>query len=1121
MDDGAEQKTQAAGSSPDLALPVAAPEAAIAPKKRRSRRKKAGLWLLLSLAFLALSIGFAALALTGKPLRLPLWVVVEAEARLNRALAQGGQMQGGAISLGGIVFRVDSDFVPRLRLEDLRLSQKAGGTSLSLPEARVAFDRSSLFSGQLRPSRVVLAGARIRLRREVDGRFDLTFGAAGEAPQLTNFAGVLDGIEQVFALPMLEKLQSISTEALSLTLEDARARRVWEVGDGRLTVENTSESLAMELGMTLMGNGDAPAQAVLSVVSQKATSAAHLRANVVNVAARDIAAQAPALAWLGVLDAPISGSLTTSLADDGQVGLLEGSLAIAAGALHPNAQSRPISFDRAALRLSYDPAIERISLDQLAIESKTLRLAATAQVYAKGVATGIPQEFLTQISVQNLKVDPEGLFAEPVSFSQGAADLRLRLDPFRIDVGQVSLIEDDRRLQADGVVAAGPEGWTMGLDLTLNQIAHDRLLALWPVSAVPKTRAWLANNVQEGLLSNVRAALRLVPAQEPRFTLGYEFADGDVRFLKTLPPIKRGTGYATIQGNTYTMVVDQGQVTPPKGGVIDMAGTVFSVLDILQKPAQAEINLKIRSSLTAALSLLDEKPFNFLTKAGRSVELGEGQAVLAATLRLPLIPKVQVQDVFYAVEGVLSNLSSDVLVPGKRITADRLTLTADPSGLVIAGAGRIEKLPFDARYRIGFTKKTKGTSQLSGQVELSKTTIDTFAMALPEEMVSGKGRGDFTIDFAKGQAPKLALQSNLSGMILALPEVGWRKAAGGKGKLSIAATLGPVPAVQNLSFSADGLSARGSLSFNPSGGLKEARIDRFQVGAWLDAGVRLTGRGKGKAVAVALTDGRLDLRKMRLGGSAGKAGDAPPLSVALDRVTVSDSIALTGFRGNFTSKGSFSGNFSARVNQVAEVQGTVIPVKTGTAVRILARDAGAVLASAGIFDNARGGAMDLQLVPNGQSGEYDGYVTARAFRVRNAPALAELLSAISVVGILEQLNGTGLLFNEAEARFRLTPNAVEISKGSAVGASMGVSMAGLYGINSKRLQMQGVISPIYLLNGIGSVLTRKGEGLFGFNYSLSGSSEDPQVSVNPLSILTPGMFRELFRSPPPTIKGNP
>ena len=55
-----------------------------------------------------------------------------------------------------------------------------------------------------------------------------------------------------------------------------------------------------------------------------------------------------------------------------------------------------------------------------------------------------------------------------------------------------------------------------------------------------------------------------------------------------------------------------------------MTGSVFSVLDITRIPAQAEVILKTDSTLTAALSLLDEPPFQFLTKAGREVQIGEG-----------------------------------------------------------------------------------------------------------------------------------------------------------------------------------------------------------------------------------------------------------------------------------------------------------------------------------------------------------------------------------------------------------------------------------------------------------------------------------------------------------------
>ncbi|MBC7143765.1 MAG: hypothetical protein H5U18_16655, partial [Rhodobacteraceae bacterium] len=68
-----------------------------------------------------------------------------------------------------------------------------------------------------------------------------------------------------------------------------------------------------------------------------------------------------------------------------------------------------------------------------------------------------------------------------------------------------------------------------------------------------------------------------------------------------------------------------------------------------------------------------------------------------------------------------------------------------------------------------------------------------------------------------------------------------------------------------------------------------------------------------------------------------------------------------------------------------------------------------------------------------------------------------------------------------------------------------------------QIDLQGTISPVYLLNGIGQIFSKSREGLFGFNYRLAGAAANPKVTVNPLSILTPGMFREIFRAAPPKL----
>lgn len=1077
------------------------------------------LTVILTLVALGLAFGYLTMAYTGKTVRLPTWGVAEIEARLNAGLAQARLPLGTAVSLGGVELAVDADFVPRFRIEDIRLLEGNGRSLLALPEASVTFDPKSLLSGQVRPSGIRLSGARLAVRRNASGRIDLEFD--GRAEGTRSFSEILAGVEALFDSPALSALTTIEAEGLTLVLTDDRAGRTWQVGDGRLVIENAKTEISAELGLTLL-DGAKPAQAVLAVVSDKADRTAQLSAKVDNIAATDLAVMAPPLAFLAFVDAPISGSLDARLAEDGRFAGFTGKLSLGAGSLAPGAGTRPAAFDRAEMSLSYDPVTSRIALADLSVESASLRLKARGHgdlLGSDGAALqpgALPDSILGQIAFQEVMVDPEGLFEAPIRFGAGALDLRLRLKPFRIDIGQLSLQEGDERLLLSGQIEAKEAGWGGALDVRLNQIDTDRLLKAWPVAAVPRTRDWFAANVGQGQLSDVQAALRLQPGGQPQFTLSYEFADTDVRFVRTLPPILNGRGHATLENNTYTVALAEGHVIAPEGGRIDADGTVFQILDITQRPATAKVDLVTSASLTATLSLLDQEPFSFFSKAGQPYNLGDGRAELTATILMPMKPKIPFEEVSFTVAGTIRNFTSPALVPGRILRAPEVQVAVNTDGLQLSGKGLLDKMPLDLTYLQGFGPEQKGRARVNGTVTLSDAVLRDFGVDLPAGSVKGEGPAAIDVALVKGQPPQLTLTSNLTGLALRLDALGWSKPAKTRASLDLEARLSArAPVVERLVLKAPGLEAEGRITTRESGGLDTASFSRVTAGDWLDAKVTLTGAGKG-SMAVALTGGTLDLRRMPdTGGGPGGGG---PITVRLDSLRISDGIRLTDFRGEFGSRGGLNGRFAAGVNGSAAIAGVVAPAETGTAVRITSDNAGAVMAAAGIFDKGRGGNLDMTLFPRGPKGEYDGTATFTRLRIQGAPALAELLSAVSVVGLLEQMNGEGLAFNNGEVRFILTPKAVEITQGSAVGASLGISFAGLYLNGSDQIDLQGVISPIYLVNGVGQILTRKGEGLFGFNYRLTGTTGAPDVAVNPLSVLTPGMFRELFRQRPPNLK---
>jgi hypothetical protein len=660
-------------------------------------------------------------------------------------------------------------------------------------------------------------------------------------------------------------------------------------------------------------------------------------------------------------------------------------------------------------------------------------------------------------------------------------------------------------------------GWRVAVNGAADSIDVAQLLSHWPEGLKPGSRRWLANNVSRGTLTDLAGGMRLAQGSGAEIALTHEFRDADVRVMRTLPLVRGADGVVAIQNNALTVTVHEGRMAAPQGGEAELAGSVFRIPDTrIPQPTPARLDLRAESTVTAALSLLDSEPFRFISRAGREVTLAQGRVSAEAGFDLILKrrePGGPLERVPFVANVILTDLSSDRIVPGRTIAADRLTLKADTDGLAVGGPMRIGQVPANLEWRTLFGAANGGRSEVSGRIELSERFIDEFGISLPADLVRGQGNGEIEIALARGAPPAFRLTSDLRGLRMAIPALNWSKGANAGGAFEIAGRLGAVPEIDAISFDAPGLDAQGTLSLREGGGLDRATFSEVHVGSWLDGPVTLVGRGAGRPPEIRIGGGTFDLRSAELGGGSGGAGG--PMRIALDRLRVTDGISLTGFQGDFTTSGGFQGEFVASVNGAAPVRGAVAPTGSGTAVRIRSNDAGAVLRAANLFETAGSGTFDMSLTPTGRQSQFDGVLDIDNLRISDAPALASLIDAISVVGLLQQLDGQGLLFTEVDATFRISPGQIAILQSSAVGPGLGISLDGYYTPADRGMDFQGVLSPLYLINGVGSVLTRPGEGLFGFSYRLTGPVGEHRVEVNPLSVLTPGMFREIFRRPPP------
>ena len=132
--------------------------------------------------------------------------------------------------------------------------------------------------------------------------------------------------------------------------------------------------------------------------------------------------------------------------------------------------------------------------------------------------------------------------------------------------------------------------------------------------------------------------------------------------------------------------------------------------------------------------------------------------------------------------------------------------------------------------------------------------------------------------------------------------------------------------------------------------------------------------------------------------------------------------------------------------------------------------------------------------------------------------MATLLNVFTLTGAIEMLQGNGMPFDRFDAPFTYVDSILQLDEARATSLSMGLTMSGAIDIENDLVDIEGTIVPAYLLNTalsgipvIGDILTGSdGEGLFAATYQMEGARADPDVFVNPLAALAPGILRELF-----------
>jgi len=188
-----------------------------------------------------------------------------------------------------------------------------------------------------------------------------------------------------------------------------------------------------------------------------------------------------------------------------------------------------------------------------------------------------------------------------------------------------------------------------------------------------------------------------------------------------------------------------------------------------------------------------------------------------------------------------------------------------------------------------------------------------------------------------------------------------------------------------------------------------------------------------------------------------------------------------------------------------------------------ARNAGDAFRLVGFYPSIDRGEASLQVnLDAGLPGAKSGTLRARDFVVLGDSVVNDVLTDPNSAAVLgerkQQVTRQRIVFNQLRAPFSVGGGKFRLRDAYMNGPMLGATLRGTVDFKAQTVELGGTYVPLYGLNSalgaipiLGRVLVgRQGEGVVGITFAIKGKLDDPAVLVNPMSVMTPGIFRQIF-----------
>ena len=954
-----------------------------------------------------------------------------------------------------------------IRALEVRVTDTRGTTVLAVPEASVVLSARALLRDELAFTRVDLIAPTINLVRTLDGKFAMGIGGEDGAAALLlqDLIGVV-GTEQ----DEIERtLREIRVRDATLTLNDQIGERTWRANAVDASLDMVAPGLAGSVALDLE-LGERPLHLEADYVYDDTAASIALALYLHELWPGDLETLVPDLAPLAALELPVSGTLETTVDENFEIGDIAFDLSGGAGRLN------------------------------------------LPEIYENGLEVDLMQA--------------RGLVSADYS--------TLRLDDIFLEFGGPNLT-------VNGLLTGDAENFTFIGDASFLEVPVDQFVRFWPPTLGPNPQRWMASNMSGGHMPRLQVHFDISSDDLKGEGLPEAVVQGyldlfgvTVNYFDPLPKLYDASGHVEFDGDSVHLALHDGRVLD----VIEVAEGDVEITGV----GVAEVmtaSISLQGPIKQQLELLDLPKLGFPSRFGIAPALTSGQAETYVEFHFPLLLSMPVEEIEVHGNSTIREFVVPEIKPGYTLSEAELLLELDNAGMNVVGPARLNGAPVYLTWREHFAEE----SPFLTQIELVGSSDDADRAALnvsTDPYLSGRAPFVFLFTDIDRNRQQMHISLDATGAWLSSPELLWSKRPGRFGEIDIRLELGPGQPV-NISALAVrtpdlNLLARGVLEPD-FGALQEATIDSLQMG--LSHAVGSLKRLANGGFDIALSAQVLDLRpfldafdaaddetetppfilkataeRMILGSDASPpATEKNPLHLRMLR-----NVALTVRRERDSWREvALDGLLPGGQPVSAHLKPETGDVRRLT---VTSADAGNVARAMGIYRNLVGGQLTLNATIHDDEPDHPmrGLIEIEDFRVVRAPALAQMLSFFSLFGMLDALSGEGIAFDQLTFPFVLTDDVVSTEATRMYGTSLGINFSGDLNLATNIVDADGTLVPAYIINSLlgnipilGDILTgEEGGGIVAANFSVAGPMRDPEVSVNPISILTPGFLRNLF-----------